>query len=254
MLIGLDIGNSSIKIGYFVRKDPFVQEIPTHPRLPAARYSELLRRFMRGENIDKMPEGIILSSVVPGRTEPLLGALRRLFSAEPLMVDHTSLTGIKLDIPNPEELGADRIANAVAAEAIYKCPVAVVDAGTATTISVVGKKANYIGGAILPGVRLMNESLAKGAARLTEARLSTPPAALGRNTDACIISGLLYGTAGAVEKIIGVIETETGLKLKIALTGGFSGLISNCMKRKHRTIPLLTLKGLRIIHARNSDA
>jgi type III pantothenate kinase len=254
MLIALDIGNSSIKLGFFIKRGLLVRAIATHPLLSSSRYSALIRHFLREKNIDKTPEGIIISSVVPGHTEALRKTLKRLFSVEPLILDHTSKTGISLNILKPEELGSDRIANAVAAEELYKCPVAVIDCGTATTISVVGKDANYIGGAILPGIRLMNESLAKGTAILSEVQISPSRAALGIDTSSSIRSGLLYGTAGAVERILSEIERETGLGLQIAMTGGYSGLISQYIKRKHKVIPLLTLKGLRIIYTRNSDA
>ena len=237
-----------------IKRALFMRAFATHPLLSLSRYSALIQHFLREKNIDKTPKGIIISSVVPGHTEALRKTLKRLFSVEPLIVDHTSKTGIRLDIPKPEELGSDRIANAVAAEELYKCPVAVIDCGTATTISVVGKDANYIGGAILPGIRLMNESLAKGTYRLTEIQIRPTRAALGTNTAACILSGLLYGTAGAVERILSEVERETGLRLKIAMTGGHSGHISKCMTRKHKVIPDLTLEGLRIIYTRNTDA
>jgi type III pantothenate kinase len=254
MLIALDIGNSSIKIGFFARRTIFIEEIATQPLLPSSRYAALIRHFMREKNMDKIPEGIIISSVVKGYTEALRKALKSLFSVTPLIVDYATKTGIRLDIPNPEGLGADRIANIVAADALYGCPVAVIDFGTATTISVVGRASNYIGGAILPGIRLMNESLAKGTSRLSKVRIGQSGAALGTDTSSCIRSGLLFGTAGATERIIGEIERETGLKLQIAITGGYSSLISKYIKRRHRVIPLLTLKGLKIIYKRNTDA
>jgi type III pantothenate kinase len=209
---------------------------------------------MQEKNIDKTPEGIIISSVVQGHTEAFGKTLKRLFSVKPFIVDYTRKTGVRLDIPNPEGLGADRIANIVAADALYRCPVAVIDFGTATTISVVGRDSNYIGGAILPGISLMNESLAKGTSRLSEVQIGPSTKALGTDTSSGIRSGLLFGTAGAAERIIGEIERETGLRLKIAITGGHSGIISNYIKRRHRAIPLLTLKGLRIIYTRNTDA
>ena len=254
MLIALDIGNSSIKIGFFVKRDLFVQTIPTHPLLSLSEYSALIRHFIREKNIDKTPEGIIISSVVPGHTEALRKTLKRLFSVKSLIIDHTTKTGITLDIPKPEELGADRIVNAVAAEELSTCPVAVIDCGTATTISVVGKNADYIGGAILPGIRLMNESLAQGTSRLSEVQISPLRGALGVDTSACIRSGLLYGTAGAVERILSEIERETGLGLKIVMTGENSRYISKFMQRKHKVVPHLTLEGLRIIYTRNADA
>src|SRR4030066_2078496 len=120
MLIAIDIGNSAINIGFFTKSGLFVQKIDTNPLMSPSGYLALLNRFKREKNIDKTPEGIIISSVVPGHTEALRKTLKRLFSVEPLIVDHTTKTGIRLDIPKPEELGSDRIANAVAAEELYK--------------------------------------------------------------------------------------------------------------------------------------
>jgi type III pantothenate kinase len=206
---------------------------------------------MREKNIDKMPKGIIISSVVKGRSEALTKALKGLFPVQPVTVDHTQKTGIRLDIPKPDELGTDRLANIVAAHALCKCPVAVIDFGTATTISVAGNAANFMGGSILPGIRMMNKALAKGTSRLSEVTIGASVPALGIDTASGIRSGLLIGTAGAVEKIVRQIEAETGLRLKTVLTGGYGGLVSRFMKRRHRLIPYLTLQGLRIMYIRD---
>ena len=106
----------------------------------------------------------------------------------------------------------------------------------------------------MPGIRLMNESLARGASMLFQVPVMTPGQALGKDTTANIQSGLLYGTAGAVEKIIGEIEKETGLKLKIVVTGGYGALVSGLLKKRHKLKTYLTLKGLEIIYKRNLDA
>jgi type III pantothenate kinase len=129
-----------------------------------------------------------------------------------------------------------------------------VDFGTATTISIVDRKAVYIGGAIMPGIRLMNESLARGTSKLSEVYVKPPISALGKNTVRCIQSGLFYGTAGAIERILGEIEKEAAIKLKVVITGGYGVLISKFLKRKHDFLPDLTLEGLRILYNRNSDA
>ncbi len=254
MLIAIDIGNSSINIGFFTTKGLFVKRIATHPLLSSSQYESFINQFIREKNIDKTPEGIIISSVVPGRTEGLTKTLKRIFSVEPLLVNYRINTGIRLDIPMPEELGSDRLANIVAAYEICKCPSAVIDFGTATTISVVGRNANYIGGAIMPGIRLMNESLAKGTSRLSRVEISPPGSVLGIDTTKCIQAGLLYGTAGAVERLLQEIEREAGFRLKVIATGGYSGLISPFLKRKHEVIPHLTLEGLKIVYAKNADA
>jgi len=254
MLITVDIGNSSINIGYFTESGLFVQKMTTFPLLSPSQYSILFARFMKEKNIDKRPEGSIISSVVSGHTMVLMKALKTLTSSKPLIVHWTLTTGLEFAVPHPEKVGSDRIANAVAAHETYKSPVAAVDFGTASTISVVGRDARYVGGSILPGVRLMNASLAKGTSLLREAPLIPPQSALGNDTAHCIQSGLFYGTAGAVERILREIEKENSFKLKVVVTGGFSQFMSGFLKRKHDVRPHLTLEGLRLLYMRNADA
>jgi len=254
MVIAVDIGNSSIHIGLFTGSDLFVKTFDTWPLLSFREYSSIVNGFIKEKNIDKIAEGIIISSVVPGHTGVIKDALTGPESGEPLLVSYKVITGIVFAIPEPGELGADRIANAVAAYERYKRPVAVVDFGTATTISVVGKDANYIGGTIMPGIRLMNESLEKGTSKLHAVPLLPPEAALGADTSGCIRSGIFYGTAGAVDGILNEIEYETGLELKVAVTGGYGKLLTGFLKRQNDFYPHLTLEGLRIIYKRNRDA
>jgi len=254
MLIAIDIGNSTINIGFFTKSGLLVKKTYTHPLLSPAKYSALVNRFIKENNVEKKPEGIIISSVVPGHTKVLWKALEGLTGKEPFIVSCKIRTGLTFKIPNPEKLGSDRIANAAAAYEFYKCPVAAVDFGTATTISIVDKKATYIGGTIMPGIRLMNESLAQGTSKLSEVHMKPPISALGKNTVRCIQSGLFYGTAGAIERILGEIEKEADIKLKVVITGGYGGLISKFLKRKHDFSPDLTLEGLRILYKRNLDA
>ncbi len=254
MLIAIDIGNSSINIGFFTKSGLIVQKINTWPLMSPSEYSTLLNGFTKEKNIDKTPEGIIISSVVPGHTGVLRETLGGLASVDPLLVSYKIKTGLKFNIPDPEELGSDRIANSVAAYELYKSPVAVVDSGTATTISVVGRDANYIGGAIMPGVRLMNESLAKGTSKLSGVPLSPPGPALGIDTTRCIQSGLFYGTAGAAERLLLEIEKEIGFELKVVLTGGYGNIISKFLIGKHDLRPHLTIEGLKAIYMRNKDA
>lgn len=254
MLIATDIGNSLIHIGFFTVPGLIVQEIDTHPLLSPSRYLEFFNRFIKEKSIDKIFGGIIISSVVPGHTGVLGKALKRLSGIEPLIVSCSIKTGLTLNILNPDELGSDRIASAVAAYERYKCSVAVLDFGTATTINVVREDANYVGGAIMPGINLMNESLAKGTSKLSKVQINIPQSALGIDTVTCIQSGLLYGTAGAVEKILSEIEEESNISLKVIVTGGYGRLISRFLKRKHEVLPYLTLEGLKILYQRNKDA
>jgi type III pantothenate kinase len=254
MLIALDIGNSTINIGYFTGTGLLVQKIDTHPLLAPSKYSLLLNGFIKEKNIDKTPEGIIISSVVPDHTGVLRKALKKLTPLEPLVMHSDIEAGLRFNIPNPEELGSDRIANSVAAYELYKRPAAAIDFGTATTISVIGRDAEYIGGVIMAGVHLMSWALASGTSKLSAVTVKPPKAALGTDTVKCIQSGLFYGTAGAVERLLAEIEKEAGLNLKVVVTGGYSGLLSPFLKRKHTVMPHLTLDGLRIIYVRNKGA
>jgi type III pantothenate kinase len=252
-LIAVDIGNSTIDIGFFSKSGLSVQRIDTLPLKTLEDYRSIFQDFLSENFVEENATGVIISSVVPGHNEILRKTLKKLLSVEPLMVSCKIKTGLTFRIPNPEGLGSDRIANAVAAYERYKCPVAVIDFGTATAMSVVGMNADYIGGAIIPGVRLMNEALAKGTSKLSEAPLTPPGSALGYDTIQCIQSGLFYGTAGAIERLLSEIEKEIGFELKVVLTGGYGGMISKFLKRNYDLIPNLTIEGLKLLYTRNMD-
>jgi type III pantothenate kinase len=214
MLLALDIGNSLIDIGFFKDEHLRVKSLTTHPLKKPENYTSILREFLPEISVERTALGVIISSVVEGHTAVLAEACKQLMPEDLIILTSEIVTGIAFDIPRPEELGTDRIANAVAANELYKGPVAVLDFGTATTVSVVGKNANYMGGAIMPGVGLMNESLAKSTSKLSAVRLNQPEAALGTDTLRCIQSGLFYGAAGAVERLLCEIERRLALNLK----------------------------------------
>jgi type III pantothenate kinase len=253
MLIATDIGNSSIKIGYFFDHSLIVQRIPTNPLLGAGEYRQLLRSYMKEKNIAISACNGIISSVVPSHTEVFREALAGLSDegkADLLIVDST-ISGIEFRISAPEQLGTDRIANAAAAYSLFRRPAAVIDLGSATTITVVDRQGCYIGGSIMPGIRLMNESLGTKTSKLNAVDLRKPGSALGKDTTGCILTGLLIGTAGAVERILEEMETETGLIFNTVLTGGDCMLIEHYIRRSHMIRPDLTLEGLRILHEKN---
>jgi type III pantothenate kinase len=252
-LIAVDIGNSIIHIGLFSKSGLIVQRIDTLPLKTLEEYSSIFQDLLAENFMGKNATGVIISSVVSGHNEVLRETLKKLLSVEPLIVSYKIKTGLTFCIPNPEGLGSDRIANAVAAYERYKCPVAVIDFGTATAVSVVGVDADYVGGAIMPGVRLMNESLAKGTSKLSEVPLTPPDSALGLDTVQCIQSGLFYGAAGAVERLLSEIEEEIGFELKVVLTGGYGYMISKFFKRNYELIPDLTIEGLKLLYTRNMD-
>ncbi len=192
----------------------------------------------------------IISSVVPSLDITINRAIKEICGREPLIVSHKLDCGFTFDMKHPEKIGADRIANAVAGFDYFKKPVAVIDLGTATTITVVGRQNYYpvlLGGAIMPGVNLMQRSLHEGTSKLPSTLPKMPKKALGGNTVSAITSGILFGTAGAIETLIKNMEKELGFRLKLILTGGNAKLISPLIKRNHCLAPNLTLEGLRLI-------
>ncbi len=254
MLIAVDIGNSSINIGYFTARSLLVQKIDTHPLKDSMEYLSEICNFLQQNHIEKNSPGGIISSVVTSHTSVLSEALRRFAGTEDaaiLTVTHEMLSGLKFKVDAPEKVGTDRIANAVAAKEIYGSPAAVVDFGTATTLTVIGRDGDFVGGAILPGLRLMNRALDMGTSRLQEIILEPPLRALGVDTQTCIRSGLFYGTAGACERILAGIEQETGFTLKVILTGGFAPVMGRFLTRTHEINASLTLEGLRILYGKN---
>lgn len=254
MLIAIDIGNSSINIGYFTKTSLIVQNINTIPLKNATEYRGIISRFLSQNHLEKSGFKVIISSVVQRHTSVLKQALNDLLGKDKkklMIVSHKMNTGLKFRIHNPKKLGTDRIADAVGACEIFNPPVAVLNFGTATTITIVDKHRNYIGGSIMPGLGLMNESLGIGTSRLKKIALKPPSAALGTDTTACISSGLFYGTAGATERILDEVENQTGAKFKVIITGGHGTSMDKFIQRHHKLDPNLTLKGLQIIYEKN---
>lgn len=161
-------------------------------------------------------------------------------------------TGLNLRYENPREVGADRIVNAVAAIEQYKCPLVVVDFGTATTFDCIDAGANYLGGAIVPGLGISTEALYLRASKLPRIELEKPKKVIGRNTVHAMQAGIIFGYAGQVEGIVRRIKQEMNAPvLKVIATGGLASLIASETECIDEVNPMLTLEGLRIIYNRN---
>jgi type III pantothenate kinase len=249
-LLAIDIGNSSINIGIFT-PELVLMRLKTHPLRSPSWYGDKMGEVLRKKGIDKGLEGVVISSVVPGHTEALMAGARMLSGREPLLVGPGLDTGLRFEIESPEELGSDRIASSAAAAELHGPPVAVLDFGTATTVSFVGRGHVFKGGAILPGLELMGRSLSQGTAKLPEVSPGAPVSALGKDTVGNILSGMIYGTAGAVERIISAVEELEGETYGVAATGGYMGLVLPHLRRAVLVEPALTLMGLKSIFERN---
>ncbi|MEJ2685018.1 MAG: type III pantothenate kinase [Candidatus Sulfobium sp.] len=254
MLIAVDIGNSSISIGYFAGGGLMVQKIDARLPVDAGEYAALVGDFMGRNSLEKEQISCIISSVVPGLTGVVEKGLAQMFGGEItdiLTVSHRLNCGLEFDVEAPEEIGADRIANAVAACNFYSLPVAVVDFGTASTVTVVDAELRCLGGSIMPGLGLMNDILEQGTSGLKKVLLEAPERALGANTAGCIRAGLFFGTAGGVERILSEIESETGCALTVVITGGYGPAIERFIRRPHHVNSHLTLLGLKLLHEKN---
>ncbi len=245
MFMAIDIGNSSIAVGCFTT-ELRVHKIETRPARDPREYAGALKEVSGGETV----EGVAICSVVPECTWAVRLAVHEAFGLEPLVVDHESPHGLRLAVERPEEVGADRLAGAAAGAAIFGGPIAVVDFGTATTVNFVSFGNVFEGGSILPGLELMAGSLAGETAKLPRVELGADAHVPGRDTWEAIVSGIIYGTAGAVERIISGAEAREDSGYRVCVTGGSMDLVIPHLRKVDFKEPNLTLKGLRVIFGR----
>lgn len=251
MLLTLDIGNTSITLGIFDGKR-FVKEL----RLPSDRdmskneYEEIISSLLENFEIT----GCVIGSVVEELTDKVSGAIQNIFNIKPLIVSDLIETGVKICTDCPSQVGADRIANAVAVSDNYKLPVIVIDFGTATSFDVVNSKGEFIGGVIALGLNTQMKSLNKFTSKLPKTEVAISSRAIGSNTTDAILSGVIRGTACMIDGMVKQCEKELGMKATIVATGGYSGLIANYLSRPFDFInPTLTLDGLRMIYEKNCN-
>ena len=195
--------------------------------------------------------GIILSSVVPSLTSSFEEMARKFFHLDPLTVSHKIKTGIKILYQDPSQVGADRIANSVAAYSKFGGPIIALDIGTATTFDVVSKDGKYLGGVIAPGLKTSADHLIRVGARLPQVVLEIPESVIGRTTETSVQSGVFYGTLGQIKEILQRIRKELNDgRVRVVATGGLLPLISKDLKGINKN-EHLTLEGLRILYILN---
>ena len=194
----------------------------------------------------------MISSVVPTINYTIEHMCRDYFHLEPRLLVPGMKTGLNIRYENPRELGSDRIANAVAVSTLYGGPAIFIDFGTATTYGVISAKSEFLGGAIGPGLRMMNRALSTGTAKLPSIELVLPPQVIGKTTVSNIQAGILYGYIGSVEKIVGQMKLELGgVDIRVIATGGMAHLVKSNSDVIDEINPDLTLTGLRLIYERN---
>lgn len=254
MILAINIENTNTVIGC-VRdsKFVFVESISTNVTRTELEYAISVKSIFELHQLDIAEvEGTIISSVVPPVTGVVKGAVRRILGTEALVIGPGVKTGLNIMMDNPAQVGSDLVANAVAGIAKYEAPMIIVNMGTATTISVINEKKQYIGGMIMPGVKLSSESLSKETAQLPKVSLEKPKKVIGTNTIDCMKSGLIYGTAAMIDGSIARIEKEFGKKVATIVATGenVKHILPHC-ERKMCLDETLLLEGLRLIYERN---
>jgi type III pantothenate kinase len=229
MLLVINSNNTTTVFGVFEgHAKRGIWRISTDPRRTADEYAVWLTGLMALEGIErKHIDGVILSNVVPQTSFNLRSLCQRYFGGEPMTIGDPSLKlGIKVLLDRPEEIGADRIANAVAARTRYKLPGIVIDLGTATTLDVLDAEANYLGGVIAPGINMAFEALYMGAAKLPRVEIRRPAKVVGHSTVSAMQSGIYWGYIGLIEGLVRRIEEEQGSRMTVIGTGGLVPLIA----------------------------
>jgi type III pantothenate kinase len=267
MLLVVDVGNTNTVLGVYETATPGFAGKTAVPRLLAHwrvatvmthtvdEYGVLFRNlFAIGKVEASEVHGIIISSVVPPMDSTLREVCELYFHLKPLFVEPGIKTGMPVLYENPQEVGADRIVNGVAAFEKFGGPCVVVDLGTATTFDAVSRKGEYLGGIISPGIGISARALFEHTARLPFVDIRKPAKVIGTNTVGSIQAGLFFGYLGLVDGILERLINELGADTKVVATGGLASLIGDNSKYIKNVDDLLTLDGLRIIWERNNAA
>ena len=253
MLLAIDIGNTNITLGVFQGEQLRAtwRLAPDVNRL-ADEYGVLMVSLLGHEGLSNGDvDAAVMSSVVPDLEPVFEQVCRRYFNVKPLLVGTGVRTGLRILYDSPRDVGADRVADAVAAIHVYGTPLILVDLGTGAVFDAISKDGDYLGGAIAPGLGIAAEALYRRAAKLYRVELARPKTAIGRNTIAAVQSGLIFGYVGLVEGIIARFKQELGSEAKVVATGGYAELLAPETSAIDVVDLNLTLTGLRIIYELN---
>jgi type III pantothenate kinase len=252
MLLAIDVGNTNLTLGVF-RGDELLHDwrLKTDRDQTVDGWGVLIRNLLMLADVPASEiNGIVIASVVPSLNDSLRRMAERYFQRTPLLLDSTVDTGLTIAIDNPAEVGADRIANSVAAFARFGGPCVAVDFGTAINFDVVQANGSYIGGLLCAGVEVAAKALFSNTAKLPQIEVTRPAKLIGTSTVSALQSGLFYGSLGLLDGILERLLAELGPDTKIVGTGGQAHVICPSSKYVQEVDEHLTLKGLRLIWER----
>lgn len=254
MVLAIDIGNTNITVGCFNgEKLLFIEKISTAHSRTTLEYISIFRVIFELHDISGASvTGGIISSVVPSVTSSVRDAAEKLIRRSVMVLGPGVKTGLSIVTDDPAQLGSDLVANAVAGIKLYSTPLIVIDMGTATTISVVNAKKQYIGAVIIPGAKLSADSLSAGTSQLPKISLEAPKRVIGTNTIDSMRSGIIYSSAAILDGMTERIEEELNEKCTAVATGGLARLIVPHCRREIAVNDELLLQGLMIIYNKNN--
>ena len=249
MILAFDVGNTETTVALFDGENIEAHwRITTNlPRTPD-EFSMLIRSLLHSDSIEAQSvSGSAICSVVPPVTEILGAACHDIVGTDPVFVDARAELPIRLEVDEPLTVGADRVANTLAASRIWQRDAIVVDLGTATTYDCITAQGAFIGGIIQPGVRTSAETLFRRASQLAATELIPPKKIIGTRTDECIRSGVLYGAVDSIDGLVARLKAEWDVADPIVLgTGGLAETLKPFCRSFDEVDPYLTLKGIRI--------
>ena len=256
MLLAVDVGNTQTQLGVF-RDEKLVHQwrASTDQNRTADELALMFGQFLSLVDLSfsRQITGVVLSSVVPRSAQEMREMTERYFGFSPVVVEPGVKTGLAILTDNPREVGADRIANAVAATDMFPGePVIVVDFGTAITVDAISERGEYLGGAIAPGIETAASALFQSTAQIARVQLIAPENAIGKTTVTSVQSGTVFGTAGMVDGLVTRVMAEIGGTARIVATGGLAPTVIEHCATIETVEPLLTLNGLRLIYERNT--
>ncbi len=260
-VLAVDLGNSETNLGLFLDGELAATWTATTPeRLTTDEARAVATSFLHlveeegllgaGRVPVQLDDGIV-ASVVPDLTDAWAAALNRMSGRRPLAVGPGLKTGLKMRYNDPGELGADRVADLVAAKAFYACPFIVVVFGTTTNFEVVDRDGSFVGGIIAPGLKLSAKALADAAARLPMVDVKAPPAIVGKNTREAMQAGIVMGEVARIDGLVDMAWDELGYETDVVATGSDASVLAALSRRVRHVDEHLTLRGLALIHALN---